>query len=949
MPQMNSIFQDPLSRRHFIQIMGASFALAGLGSACVRAPYEKIVAYVDSPEDQIPGVPRYFASTLTLGGFAQGVIVETHEGRPTKVDGNPDHPANFGSSDPYIQASVLSLYDPDRSQSVKKNGEIRSWDDFILEMQNEKRTWNQTDGEGVCFLTEVLTSPTLIEQINKFIRLFPKSNWYQFSPVDRKNIYEGTNLAFGRTLSPIYHLQQARVILSLDGAFMDEGPARLAHIRQFTNARRVRTGSKVMNRLYMVEGTPSLTGATADHRLRLNPSEMEAFACALARKIGITESESSGESKFSDDIKKWIGIVAHDLKEHAGRCLVVCGDRQTPALHALTHHINSALGNFDKTVSWIQPVESQAKDVSSLVDQINSRGVNTVFILGGNPVYCAPADIDLKTALLKVKNRIRLSEYPDETAEICQWRLPETHALEAWSDALAFDGTASIAQPACAPFYEGKSAIEFISLLSSQGGASSHGLVRDYWKNRLKLSPFEEKWNQILRDGVIPQTRASAQRPVLKRNLPAVSSAIPNDLEIIFKEDSNVYDGRFSNNGWLQELPRPITKLTWTNAVLISAETAKKNSLENDDEVELSVQDRSVRGSVIIVPGQSENLITVHLGYGRTQAGRVGNRLGFNAYTIRRSSESYFSSVQMLKTGRKRPIFTAQHHFDMDSTKGRDLILYGDLDQFKQNSEKVVRTRKEQESLVPARPYTGAKWGMSIDLNTCIGCNACMIACQSENNIPIVGQDEVARGRSMHWIRVDRYYRGDSGSPQFFFQPIPCMHCENAPCEEVCPTAATSHSSEGLNQMTYNRCVGTRFCSNNCPYKVRRFNFFQYSDMKDSLSRMSKNPDVTVRSRGVMEKCTYCVQRIREVQIRAEVESREVRDGEIITACQASCPAQAIVFGDMNDPRSEVSKLKAEALDYGILEELGTRPRTTYLAKLYNPLPALRDLESGGG
>jgi MoCo/4Fe-4S cofactor protein with predicted Tat translocation signal len=935
-PKEAAIWEESLSRRHFIQIMSASLALAGLNSACSRMPMEKIVPYVDSPESLIPGQPRYFASIMTVDGFATGIIAETHEGRPTKLDGNPEHPANLGSSDPFIQASILSLYDPDRSKTVVYQNEISHWDKFLSFIENEKIKWKTNSGEGVSILTEVVTSPTLIQQIEALVKKYPKVKWHQFSPIHRENTYQASLLTFGERLAPIYHFESANVVVSLDGPFLDEGPAKLVDAKMFSKRRRIRSQSQTMNRLYVAECTPSLTGTMADHRLSLRPSEMENLARYLAHETGVN---GIATTEISVEQKKWAQAVLQDLKSNRGKSLIVSGARQTPELQAICFAINSTLGNTDRTISFIYPVESQAKPVSELVADMEMGKIETVFLLGGNPVYNSPSDLNFASALGKVKNKIRLSEYPDETAVVSDWQLPEAHFLETWGDARSFDGTASIQQPVTAPFYEGRSAIELFSLLSDSPGISSHDLVRNYWRAALKSRSFESEWELILKDGVIFNTRSKNQTPQLNalnlRLLPSTEAG----LEILFKQDPSTYDGRFANNGWLQELPDPISKITWGNAVLIAPKTAKEKGIESDDEIELLLQGRSLRGAAFILPGQPENVLTVHLGYGRTHAGRVGNAHGFNAYRIQTSKAHYFATgVQLRKTGNQSPVVTTQHHFSME---GRDIVRQGTLAQFISDPKQISPAKEKQEGVAPDYVYSGDAWAMSIDLNTCTGCNACMIACQAENNIPIVGKTEVSRGRSMHWIRVDRYYQGHPENPSAVFQPVPCMHCETAPCEEVCPTAATNHSSEGLNQMVYNRCVGTRFCSNNCPYKVRRFNFFQYSDMKTSLSKMSKNPDVTVRSRGVMEKCSYCVQRIQEAKIRAQLEDRDVKDGEIITACQASCPTQAIVFGNKNDPESLVAKLKREPLDYILLESLGTKPRTTYLAKLRNPEPTL--------
>jgi MoCo/4Fe-4S cofactor protein with predicted Tat translocation signal len=941
-PREASIWEESLSRRHFIQIMSASLALAGLGSACSRMPMEKIVPYVDPPDSLVAGESRYFASIMPLGGFATGIIAETHEGRPTKIDGNPDHPASLGSSDPFIQASILSLYDPDRLKVVLQKNEISTWDTFLKTIQSEKIKWKKSQGNGVSILTEAITSPTLKQQINQFLNEFPRARWHQFNPINRENLYKATSLAFGERLAPIYQFEKAKIVLSLDGPFLDEGPERLSYARAFSNARRVRAAAHSMNRLYVIDCTPNLTGTIADHRLGVRPSELNALAFSVAHELGVPGiSAVAASAEISTEKKRWIQAVVQDLKEHRGESLVLSGSRQSPELQALCFAMNSILGNMEKTVSFVEPVESQADSISELVQDMRSGNVDTLFILGGNPVYNSPVDLDFQGALGKVRNKIRHSEYPDETALLCDWSLPEAHFLETWGDGLTFDGSASIQQPVCAPFYEGRSAIELFALLSDFPGNTSHQIIHDFWKSELTSTAFESDWEKILRDGIIANTRQKTRIPKLKPfSLPSPAAG-KNGLEILFKEDPCVYDGRFANNGWLQELPSPVSKITWGNAVLLASETAKEKGLESGDEVELTHQGRSVRGEVFILPAQPAGVVTAHLGYGRTQAGRVGNAQGFNAYSIQSSDSTYWASgVDIRKTGKQTPVVTTQHHFSME---GRNIVRLGTLAEFIKDPKNIAPLKEHQDGVADDYVYPDAAWAMSIDLNSCIGCNACMIACQAENNIPIVGKSEVLRGRSMHWIRVDRYYQGAPENPKAYFQPVPCMHCETAPCEEVCPTAATNHSSEGLNQMIYNRCVGTRFCSNNCPYKVRRFNFFQYSDMKSSLSKMMKNPDVTVRSRGVMEKCSYCVQRIRETEIKAELENREVRDGEIVTACQASCPTQAIVFGNKNDPNSQVALLKREPLDYLLLEELGTKPRTTYLAKLSNPNPSLHE------
>jgi MoCo/4Fe-4S cofactor protein with predicted Tat translocation signal len=942
-PREASVWESSMSRRNFIEIMGASLALAGLSAACSRMPMEKIVPYSEQPENLIPGKPTFFSSVLTMGGFAQGLLVETHEGRPTKIEGNPNHPANLGGSDVFMQAALLSLYDPDRSTGVRKQNQASDWNQFLTETRANLPHWQKTGGKGIYLLTEAISSPTLRDQIQIFLKNFPQSQWHSYDPGTRENLYRGSELALGERLEAIYRLDQAQVILSLDGAFLDEGPARLRLARQFADARRVRTGREQMNRLYLAECTPSLTGAMADHRLAVKSAEIANLAREIARQVGVGIGTDKGAGAGSETrAGTWIQAVVQDLLAHRGRCLVICGEQQPPSVHALCLAMNSALGNFEKTIHFISPPVPEIPAPEKLTRAMQGGEVDTLFILGGNPVYNFPADLDFAAALRKVRMPIHLAEAVDETSQICAWHLPQAHFLETWGDAVAFDGTASIQQPVCAPFYGGKSALELLALLSDHPEKTAHMLIQDYWlkkTSKVKFSDpnFKSHWNNWLRDGLMADSAAKKRPARLRKFSLSANPSTKEGLEINFKLDPCIHDGRFANNGWLQELPKPLSKLTWSNAVFLAPETAGQLGLKTEDEVELSHRGRRVRGSLFILPGHAVGAITVHLGYGRTQAGRIGNGQGFNAYALQTSDAAFFSTgVTLKKTGQGVELATTQHHHSME---GRDLVRFGTQLQLVRDAKSIVPLRPNPEALIPDTPYPDAAWAMSIDLNACIGCNACMIACQAENNIPIVGREEVRRGRSMHWVRVDRYYQGSAEDPQIFFQPVPCMHCEAAPCEEVCPTVATSHSSEGLNQMTYNRCVGTRFCSNNCPYKVRRFNFFQYSDMKTSLAKMSKNPDVTVRSRGVMEKCSYCVQRIKGVQIQAELEDRKIRDGEIVTACEAACPTQAILFGDRNDPQSRVARLKREPLNYAILEELGTRPRTTYLAKLKNPNP----------
>jgi molybdopterin-containing oxidoreductase family iron-sulfur binding subunit len=948
-PDQASDWTDPVSRRDLLKVMGASLMLAGL-TAC-RPPAEKIVPYVRAPEEVVPGKPLFFATAMPLGGFARGLLVESHMGRPTKVEGNPEHPASLGATDVFGQASVLTLYDPDRSQVVTRVGRISSWMAFLAALNVAREEQHLKKGAGLRLLTGTVTSPTLGDQLRSLLGEFPSAKWHQYEPISRDNVHAGARLAFGQDVNTIYRIDKAQVILALDSDFLSWDPGNLRYAREFAAGRRVGPGGGAMNRLYVVESCPSVTGSMGDHRLRLRAGEVELFARKVAQQLR-GQATSAGLSGAQD---KFAEAVARDLTQHRGRSLVVAGDQQPPTLHALAHAINHHLGNVGQTVIHTDPVEAhpvdQRQSLRELVEDIKSGGVDLLVIVGGNPVFTAPRDLAFAEHLSKVKLRVHLGLYEDETSALCHWHIPEAHFLESWSDARAFDGTVSILQPLIAPLYGGKSAHELLAALAGKSSLTGHDMVRDYWKKHGGWKNFEESWQVALHDGLIAGTslvpkRVTPRAGLLTESLQATQPA--SGIEIAFRPDPTIWDGSFANNGWLQELPKPLTKLTWDNAALVSPGTAQRLDLRNEEVVELRYRGASLRAAVWIMPGHADEAVTLHLGYGRTRAGAAGTGRGFNAYLLRTAGEPWFGSgLEIRKTGDQYSLVSTQHHFSME---GRNLIRAGTLGQFQRNprfAQEVEEAPPPGLTLYPAYAYQGCAWGMAIDLNACIGCGACVLACQAENNIPVVGKTEAGRGRSMHWIRVDRYYEGPPNDPAIYHQPVPCMHCENAPCELVCPVGATVHSSEGLNQMVYNRCVGTRYCSNNCPYKVRRFNFFQFADWTTPSLKALRNPDVTVRSRGVMEKCTYCVQRINAAKIQAEKEDRKVRDGEIVTACQAVCPAQAIVFGDINDPTSRVARLKADPRNYGLLAELNTRPRTTYLARLRNPNPALEGESNG--
>ena len=956
-PENADQWSDAVSRRRFLQLMGASFALAGL-SACTRQPVEKIVPYVEQPEGLVPGKPLFFATALPWRGFARGVLAESHMGRPTKLDGNPEHPSfPGGGSDTFLQASILALYDPDRAQVVSHAGSIGTWEAMIDALRPALEAERVSRGAGLRLLTGTVTSPTLASQIRALLEQFPQARWHQYEAVCRDNARAGARLALGEDVDVQLRFDRARVVLSFDDDFLAGHPAALRHIRDFASGRRARSDFDELSRLYVVEASPTLAGAAADHRLARTAGGIENLAHAIASRAGIA---TASPSALTSEEEKFVSAAWADLSAHRGSSLVVAGEGQPPPVHALFHAINQALSNFGTTVLFTEPVEAepalQIESLRELSADMAAGRVELLVILGGNPVFDAPADFDFRLALSKVKLAVRLGLHEDETSEWCHWNVPAAHPLESWSDLSSYDGTVSIQQPLIAPLYKGRSPHELLAALLGAPDKTSHDAVKEHWKSKRGGAEFEKFWRKSLHDGFIADTalpgKSVSVKPGLDFGRMGVSLAASNSggaLEAVFRPDPTIWDGEFANNGWLQELPKPLTRLTWDNAALMSIATAGALGVSNGDVVELRLDGRSVEAPVWIVPGHADGSVTIPFGYGRTKVGAVGRGTGFNAYRLR-SSRSPWSApgLEVRKTGRRALLAATQYHHAIDgmaTDENRGLVRSAkSVAEFRRNpsfAREIGEDPPRSLSLYPDFAPTEYAWGMAIDLNTCIGCGACVAACQAENNSPVVGKEQVLRGREMHWIRIDRYYEGPPENPATYFQPVLCMHCEKAPCEVVCPVGATVHSPEGLNEMVYNRCVGTRYCSNNCPYKVRRFNFLQYSDNKTPSLKLLRNPNVTVRSRGVMEKCSYCVQRISNVRIEAEKRGTPIRDGEVRTACEQACPAQAIVFGNVGDPTSRASKLKAEPLNYGLLTDLNTRPRTTYLAKVWNPNPAL--------
>jgi molybdopterin-containing oxidoreductase family iron-sulfur binding subunit len=987
--QAPSEWDDSVDRRDFLKLMAASLAFAGL-SGCGRTPEQYVVPYVKQPDGMTLGKPQFYATAMPFGADAIGLLVESHEGRPTKIEGNPDHPSSVGATNVFAQASILNLYDPDRAQTVTKFGEIQTWSLFVDSAQAIAAAMKGSNGAGFRILSGIVTSPTLAAQIQSLLTLFPQAKWHQWEPAVGDGAREGAKLAFGSYLNTVYRPEKADVILSLDSDFLGSGPGHIRYAREFSRRRNLdqffegdRSGPE-MNRLYVVEPTPSVTGATADHRLPLRATEVELFARALAAKLGLGGSSAPLPSAT----EKWLDAVAKDLQRHKGASLVVAGEQQPAEVHALAHAINDGLGNNGKTLYYTEPVEAHPvnnlESLQELCSDIYDGKVETLLILGVNPVYTAPHDFDFASKIKfdekknrkPVKNTIYVGSHFDETAELCDWHVAESHYLEAWGDARAFDGTLSVIQPLIAPLYHTHSGREVLAAFGDKPGLSDYDALRDRLKAANPSTDFEKFWRKTLNDGLAAGSAFVPANLALKfsaASLPPPKTTPATDIEFIFRPDPCVYDGRFANNGWLQELPKPVTKLTWDNAALISPKTAENLQLAHNvawrggehgkvysNVIDISLSSSKVTAAAWRLPGQADGVIVLPLGYGRKRAGYTGTNKGFNAYAVRTSDALWTASAPtsaIKKTGDDYPLACTQYHFSME---GRQILATGTLAEYHKNpnfANELAQLPPKELSLYKGEaeyPYDRDKWAMAIDLNKCNGCNACVVACQSENNIPVVGKDQVMRGREMHWIRIDRYYEkaksatNDPSSyddslfnPQTFFQPVPCQQCENAPCEQVCPVGATVHSAEGLNDMTYNRCVGTRYCSNNCPYKVRRFNFLRFQDWETPQLKLLRNPEVTVRSRGVMEKCTYCVQRINNARIEAEKSNSPIHDGAIVTACEQACPTEAIVFGNANDKDSRVAKLKAQQRNYSLLGELNARPRTTYLAAVRNPNPEL--------
>ena len=969
---------QPASRRGFLKVMGASLALAGM-TAC-RWPREEILPFTQRPAGYVPGVPLRYATALELDGASTGLLATSHDGRPIKIEGNPLHPESRGATTAVAQASLLELYDPDRSRSPRgPGGADETWSTFERAAGEKFAAVRESGGAGLRFLAAPDSSPTMAAAHERVRRAFPASRLYEYTPLSRDNVREGARLAFDRPLRSHLHLDKAEIVVALDDDLLQGHPAALTHARDYAAGRRPDEGRQ--NRLYAIESTYSLTGAMADHRIRM-PSKMIAtvascLAAELFLELGLLLPAYAEELRRTLERFQFHPLYmeldfsfARELMAARGMSVVTAGARQPAEVHALVHLINEALENVGATITYTDDPQPERphhfQAIRSLAQEIESGGVSTLVILGGNPAFDAPADLEFAARIAQVETTIHLSLYRDETSGHCSWHLPRAHAFECWGDGRSYTGDYTMSQPLMEPLHGGRSASELLDFLIDGRARSGRELVRETFADKVPGGSADDRWRQALHDGVVPATawktvraplRVTPWAERLKPHLAARSDRPEGTVELVFVAAAGILDGRFANNGWLQELPDPVTKLTWDNAVLMAPATAAAAGIEQGDMIRVAAGDRALELPVYVMPGQAEGSLAVALGYGRTAAGNVGNGVGVDVYPLRTGQGMGWADVTFRRTGRQFRLATTQDHYALDvlgaqESAERTKVLVREIDfaEYREHPHGILGHGHEIEGLQlwdAPNERAGYQWGMAIDLNACIGCNACVVACQAENNIPVVGKQEVINGREMHWIRIDRYFTGRPAEAEMAYQPVACQHCENAPCEPVCPVAATVHDGEGLNVMVYNRCVGTRYCSNNCPYKVRRFNYFNNHKHESAVEAMIYNPEVTVRSRGVMEKCTFCVQRINAAKIQAGNEGREVRDGEITTACEQACPTRAIAFGNLNDNGSRVHEKHNSDRSYGLLEEWNTRPRTKYQARVRNRNPFRGPVYSG--
>ncbi len=994
------------NRRTFMKLMGASLALAGAAGlpGCRRWPQRQLAPFVRQPEDRAPGVEEQYATTFELGGVARPLLVESVDGRPIKVEGNPSHPQSLGATDAYCQASILDMYDPNRSRYVTvktaTGRAVRTWNDFAAVIQQIQAT----QGQGVAILAEAMTGPSAVYMRQALAKALPGVTWYEWEPLTRTNELEGARMAFGKPVRSVLNLDKAQVIAAFDADILHGHPASVRYSRDWAKTRTLTDGRTEISRMYAADAHLSITSSNADVRVPVAASQVGELVKAVALALGINVG---GAANLGDRAALFVKDLAADLKAHPGASVLVAGPSQPPHVHALVHAINEKLGNVGKTVTYIaEPAgegPSDLQQIAQLAKAIDAGQVTTLIMLGGNPVYDAPANLNFGAAVAKVPLSVHLSLYHDETSVLSTWHLPRSHYLECWGDARAWNGLVTLQQPLIQPLYASRSPIELLAMLAGDPVVAGYEIVRRTFAALRPQAAFEAAWRKALHEGFVLGTELPPVDVKVAGNIAETvgltQAPTVGEFELELVQDHKLFDGRFANNAWLQEMPEPLSKITWDNAAWLAPEVIKQLGLKKGDLIRLTAGDRTLDVPVFAMPGQSPRTIKVSLGYGRKSAGYVGDSVGFDTYQLRTTENLWIvPAVQVAVTGRNYNLVTTQDHFAIDliGLQERHNRVFGNLvrtatlEQYKEHPEfaahpthamhfATMQTGEDRtgspDKIVPLQlweypvEYEGHAWGMAINLNTCTGCQACVIACQAENNVPVVGKDQVDRNREMHWLRVDRYFGGDPANPRTVHQPMLCQHCETAPCESVCPVAATVHDTEGLNVMVYNRCVGTRYCSNNCPYKVRRFNYFdwhskplrgdmfsamylgipdqQQHEMIDPIRRMQFNPEVTVRMRGVMEKCTFCVQRIKAATIPAKNEwlqgkrdTWRVNDQEIVPACAQTCPTQAIIFGDLNNPTSRVRELFKHTLSYEILKELNVRNRIRYQARVYNPTEA---------
>jgi len=912
-------------RRDLLKAMGAGLALAGL-AGCTAAPHPDALPYVTQPDETVPGTPRRYATAVTFAGYAQPVLATSYEGRPIKLDGLPEHPACEGASDAFTQAALLGLYDPDRSKAPRRMGRPTDWAAFDAAMVENAARLDAGGGEGFRLLTGPTSSPTFARQLAELTARWPKARWHVFDPVDEDGRLEAARLAFGRPLELLPRLESCRAIVSFDDDVLGPGPRQTRNARAWSKARRAFQAGSGECRLMVAEPAPSLTGAMAADRLVASADEVERLAVALAGRLGLGAAPAGA---LTPRQAQWLDAAAAALTRNPGAALVLVGARCDPAVQALALALNARLGAIGKTLGLCEPIRPQPPDgtrsLEALVADLAAGRVDTLAILDANPAYAAPADLAFAAAMQRARVRIHAGVAFDETAALCHWHAPLEHDLETWGDARAVDGRPSLIQPLVTPFHAVRARTVVLENLQGRMGGDARAILLATWKDKLG-DATDPRWRRTLALGFVDEPAAESTPAAATPAAPALRPR-GDGLTILVHPDPTIWDGTHANNAWLQELPKPFSKLTWDNAIGVSAALAARLGVGNGDVVKLSAGGRAIQGPVWVTPGLERRTVVAHLGYGRRLPGQLGDRVGYDAYPLRTTAQPWrIEGARLTKADARMALACTQTETDL---QGFDFVR-----KVPQSATQPGAPPKPPPSFYPPKLSGSPQWGMAIDTDACIGCNACVTACDAENNVPMVGKAQVALGRQMHWLRIDHYRSGLGDEPAFFHQPVPCMHCEQAPCEMGCPVNASVHTHDGLNMQVYNRCVGTRTCSSFCPYKVRRFNWFDFTAHDPPELRAARNPEVTVRSRGVMEKCNYCVQRIEKARIAAKVEDRPIRDGEVVTACQQACPTQAIVFGDVSDPKSAVSRLKAQQRNYALLEEVNTRPRTTYLARL---------------